>query len=232
MSDAPREPRVWVKGTLAVISVLLVSLLLWAIWDLEAMLAWQQRATPARFFAVMSVLPAIGVPMTPLFILAGATFGPGMGLLGSLAALAVNLTLCYWIANLMRPRFASLLRRFGYELPSPEARKKNAVRFTLAVKLAPGVPAFVKNYWVGVSGVDFLVYFGLSMLTTGLYAAMLIVLGEAVVKHSTGPAILIALVAVALGLGIRWWRGRKAEDADWPLESEEVKEDGRRQPYA
>ncbi len=232
MSDAPREPRVWVKRTLAVTSALVVSLLLWAIWDLDAMLAWQQRATPARFFAVMSVLPAIGVPMTPLFILAGATFGPGIGLLGSLVALALNLTLCYWIANVMRPRFASLLRRFGYELPSPEARKKNAVRFTLAVKVAPGVPAFVKNYWVGVSGVDFLVYFGLSMLTTGLYAAMLIVLGEAVVKHSTGPAILIAAAALALGLAVRWWRGRQADDADWPLESGEVKENGRRQPRA
>ena len=47
---------------------------------------------------------------------------------------------------------------------------------------------------------------------------MLIVLGEAVVKHSTGPAILIAAVVVAVGLGIRWWRGRKADGADWPLE--------------
>jgi uncharacterized membrane protein YdjX (TVP38/TMEM64 family) len=232
MSDAPRKPRVWVKRTLAVTSALLVSLLLWAIWDLDAMLAWQQRATPARFFAVMSLLPAIGVPMTPLLLLAGATFGPGIGLLGSLVALALNLTLCYWIANLMRPRVASLLRRFGYELPSPEARKKHAVRFTLAVKVAPGVPAFVKNYWVGVSGVDFLVYFVVSMLTGGLYAAVLILLGEAVVKHSTGPAILIAAVVVAVGLGIRWWRGRKADDADWPLEIGEANADSHGQPNA
>jgi uncharacterized membrane protein YdjX (TVP38/TMEM64 family) len=216
MTDGPRKPRVWVKRTLAAVSVLLVAALLWKIWDLDAMLAWQQRASPARFFAVMSLLPAIGVPITPLFILAGATFGPGVGVLGSLAALALNLALCYWVASLMRPRFASLLRRIGYERPSPEARKKNAFRFTLAVKLAPGVPAFVKNYWLGVSGVNFVVYFAVSMLVTGLYAALLIVLGEAVVRHATGPAILIGAVVVAVGLAIRWVRGRRAEDADLP----------------
>ncbi len=203
-----------VRRTLAVITALVVIFLLWGIWDLEAMLAWQRRASPVPFFAVMSVLPAIGFPMTPLFILAGATFGPAVGLLGSLVALVLNLTLCYWIAQLMRPRLTALLRRFGYELPGMQGRKRSDVRFTLAAKLAPGVPAFAKNYWLGVSGVRFAVYFGLSMLTTGVYAALLIVLGEAAVKHSTGPAILVGAAVVGLALAVRWWRGRQSLDAD------------------
>ena len=57
-------------------------------------------------------------------------------------------------------------------------------------------------------------YFGLSMLTTGAYAALLIVLGEAAVKHSTGPVILVGAVIVVLALAIRWWRGRQSPDAD------------------
>jgi uncharacterized membrane protein YdjX (TVP38/TMEM64 family) len=200
------------RRILAVITVFVVLLLLWRIWDLGAMLEWQRQSSPVLFFAAMGVLPAIGVPVTPLFILAGATFGPGIGLLGSLAALALNLTLCYWVARLMRPRFVTLLRRFGYELPALEGRKKNEVRFTLAAKLAPGVPAFVKNYWLGVSGVRFVVYFMISMLTTGLYGALLIVLGEATVKHSTGPAIAIGAAVVLLAIGVRWWRNRQSRD--------------------
>ena len=192
--------------------MLVVTFLLWGIWDLDAMLAWQQRASPVPFFAVMSVLPAIGFPMTPLFILAGATFGPAGGLMGSLVALALNLTLCYGIAQLMRPRLIALLRRFGYELPDRQGRKRNDVRFTLAAKLAPGVPAFAKNYWLGVSGVRFAVYFWLSVLTTGAYAALLIVLGEAAVKHSTGPVILVGAVIVVLALAIRFWRGRRSSE--------------------
>jgi uncharacterized membrane protein YdjX (TVP38/TMEM64 family) len=205
-----------IRKTLAVITGLVVVFLLWGLWDFQAMLAWQQRASPVLFFGVMSVLPAIGVPMTPLFILAGATFTPGIGLLGSLLALALNLTLCYWIAQLMRPRLIGLLRRFGYEAPDSERKKKkrNDVRFTLAAKLAPGVPTFAKNYWLGVSGVPFAVYFGLSMLTTGVYGALLILLGEATVKHSAGPVILLGAVAVSLALAIRWWRGRQPDGAD------------------
>ena len=65
-------------------------------------------------------VPAIGVPMTPLLLLAGATFGPGIGLLGSLLALALNLTLCYWIANLMRP---GLRRCYADLAMSCQARK-------------------------------------------------------------------------------------------------------------
>src|SRR5215469_13922438 len=99
MSDAHPHTRAYQlpKRTLAVASVVVVVLVVYGIWNLDAMLAWQQRATPVPFFALMSALPAIGVPMTPLFILAGATFGPAIALLGSLAALALNLILCYGI---------------------------------------------------------------------------------------------------------------------------------------
>ena len=200
------------KRTLAVTAVVVLLLLVYSIWNLDAMLAWQRRATPVPFFALMSALPAIGVPMTPLFILAGATFGPAIALSGSLAALAANLMLCYGIATLMRPRIASLVRRFGYELPAGQRSRKDTVRFTLTAKLAPGVPAFIKNYWLGISGVGFTVYFLLGMLTTGLYAILLIVLGEAAVKHSTGPTIAIAAAVALIAIGVRWWRRRQPRD--------------------
>jgi hypothetical protein len=58
---------------------------------------------PLPYFAMMAVLPAIGIPISPLYILAGASFGIAVGLVGSLVALAVNATLCYWISSRLRP---------------------------------------------------------------------------------------------------------------------------------
>ena len=201
------------RKALTVIAVLVVLAVVWWSWDLDAMLAWQQRASPVRFFAAMAVLPAIGVPLTPLFILAGATFGPGMGLGGSLVALGLNLALCYWIASMMRPRLARLLSRFGYELPALAGKKQGALRFTLAAKLAPGVPLFVKNYSLGVAGVRFDMYFVVSMLTSGLYGALLILLGESLVRHSIGQVALAVAGMALLGVGVWLWRRRQTRDA-------------------
>jgi uncharacterized membrane protein YdjX (TVP38/TMEM64 family) len=170
-------------------------------------MGWIRDAGPLPLFGAMAILPAFGMPLTPFFILAGATFGVARGLLGSGVALALNLALCYWIARSgMRPRLVSLLRRFSYELPDFEEKDKGAVRFTLAVKLAPGVPGFAKNYVLGVAGVPLAVYFGLSMLITGAYATALVVLGESFLEHNLDHTIIAGAVVIALAIGVWLWR--------------------------
>jgi uncharacterized membrane protein YdjX (TVP38/TMEM64 family) len=200
-----------VKRVLAVAASIALALLLWSIWDHEAFLSWMQRARPLPFFSAMAILPAFGIPTTPLCLLAGATFGVRLGLLGSAGALAANLALCYWIARWMRPRLASLLRRFDYELPDIAKSDRSPVRFTLAVKLAPGVPSFVKTYGLGVAGVPFLAYFVVSLLITGIYAASLIVLGESLFAHNLSRTLLTVAVGVALALGMWLWRRRRKQ---------------------
>ena len=179
------------------------------------MTAWKQQAGALPFFAAMAVLPAIGLPVTPFFVLAGATFGVVFGLLGSGAALGVNLALCYGIARSgLRPWLESLLRRFGYQLPDFEEKDRGALRFTLLVKFAPGIPAVAKNYLLGMTGVPFLLYFGLSMLITGAYAALCVVLGVSLLEHSLGRALVPGAIAVALALGLWWWRRRRSDHPD------------------
>jgi len=197
------------KRALGVVALVVLALLLWSVWDREALIGWMREARPVPFFALMALLPALGLPITPFFILAGATFGARIGLLGSLLALAANLTLCYWIAqSSLRPRLGALLRRFDYELPSFEEGGQSAVRFTLMVKVAPGVPGFVKHYGLGAAGVPFSVYFVASMAITGLYAAALIVLGESLLEHDLGKAVAAA-VALAAVAGAFWWLRRR-----------------------
>jgi uncharacterized membrane protein YdjX (TVP38/TMEM64 family) len=169
----------------------------------------------------MALLTVIGIPVTPLFVVAGATFGAAVGLIGSGLALAAALTMSYGIARgRMRRWLESLLRRFGSELPDFGEAGRNALRFTLMVKLTPGLPAFVKNYGLAAAGVPFPTYLGVSMLVTGAYAAALVLLGDSLFEHDFGPALVAAaVVALVAGLGALWFRrrrGRAGRGADGP----------------
>lgn len=199
---------VWLRRALFVVAVAGTALLVGSVWDHGAWLAWMQRARPLPFFAVMAVVPVLGVPVTPLFVLAGVTFGTRVGLAGSLVAVAVSLASCYWIARGLRTPMKALLHRFRWELPNLAERKRGAIRFTLAVKLAPGIPHFVKSYALGVARVPFAIFFAVSMLVTGGYAVALVVLGKSMFDHR--PARLwIAVALVAVPLGLWWWLRRR-----------------------
>lgn len=187
---------------------------IWSAWGHQAVTVWQSQAGPLPFFAAMALLPAIGMPVTPLFLLAGATFGRWMGILGSLAALAVNLAACYWIARSgLRPWLVSLLRRFDHDMPDFSERSGRTVRFVLMVKVTPGLPAFVKNYALGAAGVPFWLYFGVSMLITGTYAAALVLVGESLLEHRLDRTAMAALALVLLSGGLWWWGRRRDREA-------------------
>ena len=199
----------WLRRMLNVVAVAGVAYLVWVVWDRDLLAAWIRDARPLPFFVALAVLPALGVPLTPFFVIAGATFGIRLGLIGTLLALAFNLTLCYWIArSSVRPRLEALFRRFDYQLPDFGRDDRSALRFTLLVKLAPGVPGFVKNYGLGAAGVPFPLYLGLSMLITGAYATAFVVLGESIFDHDLRQATIAVVAIAALALGLWWWARR------------------------
>lgn len=201
----------WVRRGLGVAAAAGLVVLFWLVWDEEVVMAWVGQAGPLPFFAAMVLLPALGAPLTPFFVVAGATFGVSMGLIGSAVALLLNLTACYWLAHgRLRPRLVSLLHRFGYAIPDFEGSGRSAVRFTFLVKLAPGIPAFVKHYGLGAAGVPFGLYVGAGMLVTGAFGFLLIVLGESLMERAIEQVLPVAAVVGALAVGLWWWRRRTA----------------------
>lgn len=209
-----RPPSQWLKRALAVLALCALAALLWWIWSRVPVVAWLERAGPVPFFTLMAILPALGVPITPLFVIAGASFGARLGLAGSLLAIAGNLCLCYVLSRALRPSLASLFRRLGYQLPDLGKSGKGAAGFTAAVKLAPGLPQFAKNYVLGMAGVPFGVYFGLSMLIGGAYAASLVVLGHSLLEHDRERAAIAGAVLVVLVAGVWLWHRRRTRRAN------------------
>lgn len=204
----------WGKRAVAVVVAVAMVALVWSIWDREAVLAWVREARPLPFFVAMALLPCIGVPFTPLFLLAGATFGNYVGLLGSAFALAANLIISYRIAQgRLRPHLARWLRRFDYEIPSYQAGGRDAIRFTLLTKLAPGIPGVVKTYGLGIAGVPFTLYFAAGMVVTGAYAVALVIAGDSLLEHDLGRVSVAVALVVVVALGIWWWRRRHAPPA-------------------
>jgi uncharacterized membrane protein YdjX (TVP38/TMEM64 family) len=202
----------WLRLFLIGLVVVAAGYLVWKIWDREAVVAWMRGANPVWFFLTTALLPVFGAPITPFFVLAGATFGVRLGLLGSVAALGLNLSICYWIARTgLRRWIVSLLRRFKYELPNFQERR--ALRFTIIVKLAPGVPAFIKNYALGAARVPFPLYLAAGMLVTGTYATLLVVLGESLLAHNLRKLLVVGAVFVVLAGVVWWWRKRRKSAA-------------------
>lgn len=207
MPSARRELALPALG--ALIAVVLV-VLIWSRWDTEVFLAWKREANPLLFFLAMALLPMVGVPMTPFFVLAGATFSVSVGLVGSAAALALNLGLSFWLArSSLRPTFERLLRRTRFALPELDEGPDRAFRFTLLMKLTPGVPASVKHFVIALAGVPFGTYFLVSFAVTGLYAASFIVLGESLSQHDIVKAVAAGAALVVLALAVVWWQRRR-----------------------
>lgn len=221
MADAVSRHRAGVWARRAGIAALVVAIgyLVFTIWDREALTRWMNEASPVPFFIAMAVLPLVGVPLTPFMIVAGATFGIWVGLIGSLAAIAANLCLAYMIAHSkLRPRIVALFERFDYDIPDFTVGGRAAWRFAAAIKVTPVLPAFAKAYVLAVTSVPFVIYFVVSLAITGAFAIGWIVLGGSLFTHDVSNVTIAAIVIAALTVvAVIWWRKRRNVSSDVAL---------------
>ena len=200
------NPRGRIALTASIMSALLLVVIL--IWELyqhwPAFLAWKANAGVLPFFLGLTLLPLVGVPSTPLFVLAGVTFGLQTALVGCSLAIALNLLLSYWLARRwMHNWLARLLVRWNFKPPSVGA--DNKLTILLLVRTTPGLPSALRNYAAALIDVPFPVYMLVSWTTTLLYAVGLVVLGDSLSNASLAEAgIAVALLAVVLG-AILWF---------------------------
>lgn len=210
--DAPKQ-RTWVVWSVRLFGVLTLALIGWWLWiaydwDHTAFWEWTSTADPLVFFLLLAVLPAVGFPTSPFYLLAGATFGAGTAIIGSGLSMAANLVLSWWLAHTsLRPWIHARLARTSFKLPELTSPAQ-AIRFALLVKAAPGVPGTLKTYLLCLSGLAFSVYFWVSLIVSLIYAAILVLLGESVLQHDFGQIGWMLLILALLG-GLVWWIRRR-----------------------
>jgi uncharacterized membrane protein YdjX (TVP38/TMEM64 family) len=199
---------------LAVVAVLVLRGIDLRAW-LDQAMTMIRDAGPAVFFISMALLPAVGMPVMPFNLLAGSAFGEQLGMplvvALALAALTVNLILCYVLARrALRPLLEWLMKRLGYSLPKMESG--DLTDLTIILRVTPGTPFFIQNYLLGLAGVPFGKYLLVSCVVIWIYTAAFVVFGDALLQGKGKNALLglsILVVAVVLTHWARKHYGKK-----------------------
>lgn len=155
----------------------------------------------------MVILPALGLPMTPFFIIAGLRFGISGGLAFSAVATLLNLLLCYSVAHgRLRPLLQGAVQRRFPALVALDRDRRDAWRLTFMIKLVPGVPIFIKHYALGIAGVPRSIYLTVALLTTGPYGVAFVALGESALEGNVGQALIALSLLLLVAVLMAAWR--------------------------
>lgn len=205
-----KETRRWVRsiGIRQVVFILIGLVLLWMIYRVgrQAPVAEVVEAIrdlgPVPFFFAMAVLPVIGFPVTPFYLLAGATFGIWVSLACTALSQALNLVLAYWLARrYLRGVIEHLVTKAHYKIPVVAPR--HYVNFTILVKITPGPPNFLKSFILALARVPFGIFFIISWPTTMGFAVGVIVFGDSLIDGDLRQAILGFGLMVMFLVGIK-----------------------------
>ena len=184
-------------------------------WVVLREVDWQAMLEPIRdrpvlFFAALSALPAIGAPMSPFYLAAGATYPLHIAILGTVAAMSVNIAVSYLLARwVLHPVIERVARRFGYTVPSiPEKHRWMA---TLLLRITPGPPFFMQHYLLALGRVPFGIYLAVSIPVCGLLASAFVAASagakSSLTSGSVHQLVIGLVVLVAIVAGVRFLRG-------------------------
>jgi len=136
------------------------------------------RGVPLPVFVVaVALLPLVGVPVVPFYLMAGAVYVPVYGLpltlVAGMISLLLNLFASHEVARRMRPFVERMVARFG--IPMPRLGNLSAWKLVLLVRITPGAPLIVQNYLLALAGIPLGLYVIVSlpveMLICGGYMA-------------------------------------------------------------
>ncbi|MDB6113716.1 MAG: associated Golgi protein [Lacunisphaera sp.] len=149
-------------------------------------------AGPVAFFVGMTLLPAVGVPVSAFLLTAGPVFGPQFGLgwviVLCLLAVTANMILTFFLASrAFRPLVEKLLTKLGYKLP--QAGANDATDLIILLRVI-GLPFPAQNYLLGLAGLPLGKYVLVSCLVSFPMNVAMIFFGDALL-HGKGKLALL-----------------------------------------
>lgn len=172
--------------------------------------------------AYLAVLLAGGlpIPLSPVLILAAVLYTNRYGLPTALllcySAMVLNMIWTYFVsAYPMRSLFERIIRHFATKLPEiPEHHK---TKVALVIRITPGIPFFLQNYFLGVSRVPFGKYLIISLSIQAFYTSAFVIGGGAIFEGKVGLALTAIAIFILFGIFVSWLRSRnKIANEDTP----------------
>lgn len=165
--------------------------------DIDEIHAQAARLPGPLAFALLVVLPLIGIPVSLLHIAAGIRFGAPLGFALVVLSIALQLLASYGIVHLWRKRFeqARWIARVRQRIPQGAHASVCAVTVLL-----PGAPYAAVNYTLPLLGVPLRTLLLCALPLHALRATVTVMFGGQS-AHLTGMrlAVLVAYALVILG---------------------------------
>ncbi|HYC69796.1 MAG TPA: hypothetical protein VEB66_01230 [Opitutaceae bacterium] len=177
--------------------------------------------------ALMATLPVVGFPISPVYVGAGALFGPGPGALVVMGVTAVHLVATHLLARtVLRGSIERWRRRWSRRLPVVPPGER--VTLVAMVVIVPALPYIARNALLAFSGVPLRLLLGVAVPLYTLRSLVSIFLGDVGRDPSRRALLVLAGVfvvklAVSALLFARLRRrcgpppGDEAEDAEDPV---------------
>lgn len=151
----------------------------------------------------MLVFPIFGFSIAVVYVVAGARFGSGIGLLWVTVAIATHLLVAWWITkSFLRARVMRWLEKRKHKLP--EVPEGEDVSLALLAALVPGIPYAARNYLLALSGIKFAAYFWVCLPIYALRASIGIFIGD-LSKNFNRSAIIFLACFITAKLVICGW---------------------------
>lgn len=159
------------------------------------------RATSAVFVLLYGAVVAVGLPCTPLTLIAGAIFGTVHGAIVSWIGAMLGTTAAYWLARgIGRPVIEHALRDERWLLD--RVRQHGSFLNLLRLRLVPMAPFAYLDYAAGIAGLGFLTSLGATAGGTVVGSVAYAYVGQALRAGFAGGERRALVLAAAVTAGL------------------------------
>lgn len=150
--------KLWPKVVVTALGVALVAFAFAEFVDWRSVREWMQQLDVPLLLVLMALLPLFGFSISLVYLVIGSVFGGPVGLAVVAGISAVHLLCSHWIGqSFLRAPLQRWLDKRKHRLPDLPKDQDAAVALMMA--LVPGLPYFVRNYLLAVSGIPLRIYF-------------------------------------------------------------------------
>jgi uncharacterized membrane protein YdjX (TVP38/TMEM64 family) len=201
----------WALGIgIAVFAAVVMALYAFTEFDLSRLRLWIDDLNPFAVIPLMAVLPVLGFPVSVVYLVAGARFGPWWGGVVVTVATATHLALTYLISNsFLRAPLQRFIAKRHFHLPQIPVDEQPAI--ALVAALAPGLPYVVRNYLLALAGVRLrvLLWVCLPVYVARSYVTILLGdLGSDLTRRRLLILVGVDSLKFVICAGVIWWLRR------------------------